>query len=185
MSSSPLKAAGKKRPAAASPLASPYTKHARAGQADADRQGPSRSAAAAAAHQLQRFERCEYDAAVCYLRRRLLSQQSAEALAMPLRPALQQVHDRMAPMLEKAVSLADQTNTSLLLVGDAGSGKTLVVERALATVAAKFNAPGEKRLGVVRLDGLLHGDERSGFAEIARQLCAEFDQVRCSALQHG
>lgn len=35
-------------------------------------------------------------------------------------------------------------------------------------------APGNPALGVVRIHGALHGDERAAFQEIARQLCATF-----------
>ncbi|KAL6755628.1 hypothetical protein V8C86DRAFT_3137545 [Haematococcus lacustris] len=71
----------------------------------------------------------------------------------------------------------DATSTSLLVMGQPGVGKTLAVERAVAAVCAHHNQPGERALGVVRLNGGLHCEERSAFQEIARQLCGEFNQL--------
>lgn len=49
------------------------------------------------------------------------------------------------------------------------------VERALAELQARFAAAaGGPEVGVVRLSGLVHTDERTAFQEIARQLCAAF-----------
>ena len=163
--------------------------------------------------------------------------------AMPLRPSLQAAHDDLVMMMDRVVS--EEGNTaSVLLLGERGTGKTLVracklrgmerscsapidplissttrcsihpshlrtflppvhqlIERALQTLAAKHNvaallptsnptltaapalapaadpapaAPStaaDKVVGVVRLSGLLHLDERAAFQEIARQLC--------------
>lgn len=50
-----------------------------------------------------------------------------------------------------------------------------VVERAVAELLARFNTvPGSPVIGIVRLAGLVHTDERIAFQEIARQLCAAF-----------
>jgi len=50
-----------------------------------------------------------------------------------------------------------------------------VIERVLAELQRRQNTdPANPTLGVVRLAGLLHTDERTAFREIARQLCAEF-----------
>lgn len=50
-----------------------------------------------------------------------------------------------------------------------------VVERALSELQARFKAAaGGPRVGVVRLSGLVHTDERAAFQEIARQLCGAF-----------
>lgn len=50
-----------------------------------------------------------------------------------------------------------------------------VVERALAELQARFKAAaGGPVVGVVRLSGLVHTDERAAFQEIARQLCGAF-----------
>ncbi|KAK9830634.1 hypothetical protein WJX81_007243 [Elliptochloris bilobata] len=66
-------------------------------------------------------------------------------------------------------------NTSVLLVGPRGVGKTLVVERVLTQLAAEVNRdPGCPVLGVVRVNGGVHAEERAAFREIARQLCMTF-----------
>ena len=50
-----------------------------------------------------------------------------------------------------------------------------MVERALAELLARFNTvAGSPVVGIVRLAGLVHTDERTAFQEIARQLCAAF-----------
>lgn len=48
-----------------------------------------------------------------------------------------------------------------------------VVERAISTVQAAHNTPDNRRVGIVRLNGLLHVDERCAFQEIAKQLCRQ------------
>lgn len=47
-----------------------------------------------------------------------------------------------------------------------------VVDMALRQLQQKHNpATGSAVLGVVRLNGLIHADERTAFREAARQLC--------------
>ena len=48
-----------------------------------------------------------------------------------------------------------------------------LVERALQTLASRHNptSSSEPSVGVVRISGLLHLEERAAFQEIARQLC--------------
>jgi len=47
-----------------------------------------------------------------------------------------------------------------------------VVERVLEQLAAELNAdPARPVLGVVRLNGVVHAEERAAFRNIARQLC--------------
>ncbi len=49
------------------------------------------------------------------------------------------------------------------------------IESALAEACARHNAPGAAPLlGVVRLSGSLHCEERAALSEAARQLCAAF-----------
>ena len=65
-------------------------------------------------------------------------------------------------------------NNSLLIMGPRGSGKSLAVERAVATMSAKYNnnaSNEEPVIGVVRLTGWAHNEERVAFKEMARQLC--------------
>ena len=47
-----------------------------------------------------------------------------------------------------------------------------LLERVILGVCNKHNTePGNPSVGVVRLSGVLHCDERSAFQEVARQLC--------------
>ncbi|KAL6749100.1 hypothetical protein V8C86DRAFT_2442390, partial [Haematococcus lacustris] len=102
------------------------------------------------------------------------------SVGMPLRPALALCVSEMEDMLHAVVR--DATSTSLLVMGQPGLGRPYcvwlqAVERAVAAVCAHHNRPGERTLGVVRLNGGLHCEERSAFQEIARQLCGEFNQL--------
>ena len=46
------------------------------------------------------------------------------------------------------------------------------VERAAASLMSRFNTDiNDPRVGLVRLTGLAHADERAAFREMARQLC--------------
>ena len=75
-----------------------------------------------------------------------------------------------APTAANTIELGH--NTSVLLLGPRGAGKTLCVERALATVASRWNTdPADPLVAVVRLVGWAHADERVAFREIARQRC--------------
>ena len=47
-----------------------------------------------------------------------------------------------------------------------------VLERSIAELQQKLNTnPDNPQVGVVRLSGLVHTDDRAAFQEIARQLC--------------
>jgi hypothetical protein len=46
-----------------------------------------------------------------------------------------------------------------------------VLERAIAGVTERNTDPSNPSVGVVRLSGALHADERSAFVEFAHQLC--------------
>ncbi|GAX83598.1 hypothetical protein CEUSTIGMA_g11023.t1 [Chlamydomonas eustigma] len=137
--------------------------------------------------------------------------ESSDRREIPLRPSLQKTHDELVAMMDRVVGEEGST-ASVLLLGERGAGKTLVIERALRTLCSKHNnrsssihspsgtspltspaaasqavcsgtstaaaaAGGDKMVGVVRLSGLLHLDERAAFQEIARQLCVEFQQL--------
>ena len=70
----------------------------------------------------------------------------------------------LVEMLED--TLAGSQNNSVLLLGPRGSGKSLVLRRALRDVTARHGS------GVVpvHLSGLVHSDERVALREMARQL---------------
>jgi len=121
-------------------------------------------------------------AAVPFLVGRLVDARSPEAATLALRPSLSRLSREVAALLHEAAALGH--NASLLVVGDAGGGKTLAVERALAAVCSAHNAglPADNpAVGVVRLSGALHGDERGAMAEIARQLCDAFGVTGAAA----
>eukprot|EP00798_Chlamydomonas_sp_ICE-L_P030296 gene30297-35284_t len=114
-------------------------------------------------------------AAIQVVRGRLVDPMGREGSQLPLRPALQTVHDELKGIIDRAA--ADGSCSSLLLIGERGVGKTLVIERALASVCAHRNNGGDKTVGVVRLSGQLHLEDRAAFQETARQLCGEFKQA--------
>ncbi|KIZ04334.1 Origin recognition complex subunit 4 [Monoraphidium neglectum] len=112
-------------------------------------------------------------AAIDHLVARIRDPRSADAAVLPLRPALAPLERELAALLSNVV-IGGQ-NVSLLVIGEPGSGKTLLLERVLGGLCREHNSsPANPTLGVVRLHGALHGDERAAFQEIARQLCATF-----------
>ncbi|KAI3431512.1 hypothetical protein D9Q98_004562 [Chlorella vulgaris] len=111
-----------------------------------------------------------------FLLQRITLPRSEEAGSMQLRPRLQEACDSLRASLDNTVELGH--NNSVLVVGPRGSGKTLMTERALAQLEARWNTtPRDPAVGVIRLTGLAHADERTAFREIARQLC---DVFQCS-----
>ncbi|KAF6256569.1 origin recognition complex subunit 4 C-terminus-domain-containing protein [Scenedesmus sp. NREL 46B-D3] len=114
------------------------------------------------------------DAAVGYLNSRLVYSHGPQAATLQLRPSLQKVHDDLVAVLDSAVQL--KQNASLLVIGEPGIGKTMVLERVLRSSMAQHNIEQDNpTLGAVRLSGVLHCDERTAFQEIARQLCSTFN----------
>ena len=125
-------------------------------------------------------------AAATTIRARLLWPTGEAATTLTLRPSAAAVAESLGRVVGDAVTLPHGA-TSALLVGPRGAGKTLVVERVLRSVKARVGctctltvgaalpegAP-PPRVGVVRLSGLLHWEERVAFREAARQLCAQF-----------
>lgn len=111
------------------------------------------------------------EASTSFLTTRLQRPRSPEAATLALRPALEAVVADLAACLEGTASLGHAA--SLLLVGPRQSGKTLAVERALRTLCARHNRGegAEPSVGVVRLAGWAHAEERTAFRDTARQLC--------------
>lgn len=63
----------------------------------------------------------------------------------------------------------------MLILGERGGGKTLAIERALDQISSQWNTdPEDPLVGIVRLYGWAHHEERVAFKEIARQLCDTF-----------
>jgi hypothetical protein len=46
------------------------------------------------------------------------------------------------------------------------------MESVLSRLSAHHNSDGDTAVGVVRLSGILHSDERGALSEVARQLCS-------------
>ncbi|RMZ52195.1 hypothetical protein APUTEX25_001585, partial [Auxenochlorella protothecoides] len=127
---------------------------------------------------MQRYAEMDpLEASTSFLTTRLQRPRSPEAATLALRPALQAVVADLAACLEGTASLGHAA--SLLLVGPRQSGKTLAVERALRTLCAWHNwgEGAEPSVGVVRLAGWAHAEERTAFRDTARQLCEAFDCV--------
>lgn len=86
------------------------------------------------------------------------------------RPSLQKIQKTLEALLVGAISGGH--NFSLLLLGDHGVGKTMVLDAALKNIDLQFNKqPNNAAFLVVRLDGAVHSDDRLAFQEMARQLC--------------
>ncbi|EIE26129.1 hypothetical protein COCSUDRAFT_40278 [Coccomyxa subellipsoidea C-169] len=106
------------------------------------------------------------------LRRRLLDPQGA---GMALRPELEAARAKLYKQLSTTVERPG-ANTSYLIIGARGTGKTLMAERTVGELCAKYNTnPDSPVVGVVRLSGLVHSADRVAFREIARQLCEAFN----------
>lgn len=63
-------------------------------------------------------------------------------------------------------TVGDRESTSALLIGPRGTGKTLVVNRALSNLRERYG----KLFITIKLNALLHTDDNLAFREIARQL---------------
>lgn len=108
------------------------------------------------------------DAAVRLLRRRLFGvnrERPIDADGLEFAPNLLAHRSHLLNILEDTVSGGQ--NNSVLIVGNRGSGKSLVLNSALKILESKH--PG--KVVAVHLSGLLHADERIGMQKIAAQLC--------------
>ena len=115
------------------------------------------------------------DAAARVIRARLLSSNSRRSDALAFRPELREHRAHLVDILGDTVRGAQ--NNSVLLVGGRGSGKTAVLDSALRELRETH---GSEKVLVVKLNGMLHGDEKVGVREIARQLCAAGDALEFS-----
>jgi len=96
-----------------------------------------------------------------------------EASSALLRESLENSVETIVSNIEGTIS--NGQNNSLLVLGGRGAGKTLAVERALTSITTQWNTdPVDPLVGIVRLVGWAHADERTAFKEIARQLCGTF-----------
>jgi len=96
-----------------------------------------------------------------------------EASSALLRESLENSVETIVSNIEGTIS--NGQNNSLLVLGGHGAGKTLAVERALTAITTQWNTDtADPLVGIVRLVGWAHADERTAFKEIARQLCGTF-----------
>ncbi|KAI9313932.1 origin recognition complex subunit 4 C-terminus-domain-containing protein [Dichotomocladium elegans] len=81
----------------------------------------------------------------------------------------------------KLYELLDQTvdkgeSNSCLIIGNRGTGKTMLVRRALEDLEKAYNRSGEPNFMVIRLNGQTESTDRIALNEIARQLFAKQKQ---------
>ncbi|KAH9307834.1 hypothetical protein KI387_035745, partial [Taxus chinensis] len=101
--------------------------------------------------------------ALTLLRRRLCDSSSLELLL----PHAAENYSKLQYLLSNTVTTT--CNNSVLLLGPRGCGKSMVLERVLK--ALQHQHPD--MISIVRLNGLLHSDDRCALKEIAKQLCLE------------
>lgn len=133
-------------------------------------EAPSRVALALALKEEETEAPCSRpgDAAIRLLRRRLFGlnrERPIDADGLDFAPNLKAHRDHLLNILEDTVSGGQ--NNSVLIVGNRGSGKTLILDSALKILEDRHSG----KLVTVHLSGLLHADERIGMQKIAAQLC--------------
>ena len=113
------------------------------------------------------------DAVIRILRRRLFGvnrERPVSADGLDFAANLKAHRDHLLNMLEDTVSGGQ--NNSVLMVGNRGSGKTLILDSALKMLEDRH--PG--KVVTVYLNGLLHADERIGMQKVAAQLCPNLSE---------
>ncbi|KAK2966526.1 hypothetical protein RJ640_019055, partial [Escallonia rubra] len=70
-------------------------------------------------------------------------------------------------------SVVEACNNSVLLLGPRGCGKIAVLELVLEDLFKEF----PDMITVIKLNGLLHGDDNCAIKEISRQLCIEHELI--------
>lgn len=111
------------------------------------------------------FDRIAVEDAVTLLRRRLCDNSSLELLL----PDAAENYSKLQYLLSNTVT--DTCNNSVLLLGPRGCGKSMVLERVLKELQCQH----PDMISVVRLNGLLHSEDRCALKEIAKQLCYEHE----------
>ncbi|KAK9763609.1 origin recognition complex subunit 4 [Basidiobolus ranarum] len=87
------------------------------------------------------------------------------------------IHD----LLERTVSRGE--SNSVLLIGQRGSGKSMLVNRVLKSLTQKYHVDHKRDFYQVHLNGLVQTDDRIALKEIIRQLSLEqeFDSTSSSS----
>ncbi|GMH40715.1 hypothetical protein BSKO_08619 [Bryopsis sp. KO-2023] len=105
---------------------------------------------------------------------------------MAVRPTLANIEQSLVELFSDPIERGQ--NASAMVIGERGCGKTLAVERAVEHVTSKHNSMTDSPMvGVVRLNGIFHSNDRTAFKEIARQLCGLFalDFVRVASVDEN
>lgn len=111
------------------------------------------------------FDRIAIEDAVTLLRRRLCDNSSLQLLL----PDAAENYSKLQYLLSNTVT--NTCNNSVLLLGPRGCGKSMVLERVLKELQCQH----PDMISVVRLNGLLHSEDRCALKEIAKQLCYEHE----------
>ncbi|XP_057838913.2 origin of replication complex subunit 4 isoform X1 [Cryptomeria japonica] len=101
--------------------------------------------------------------AVTLFRRRLCDSSSLDLLL----PNASENYSKLRYLLSNTVT--NTCNNSVLLLGPRGCGKSMVLERVMKELQHQHS----DMISIVRLNGLLHSDDRCALKEIAKQLCLE------------
>ncbi|KAI8148696.1 AAA ATPase domain-containing protein [Fennellomyces sp. T-0311] len=81
---------------------------------------------------------------------------------------LDQEYDKLHDLLSQTVAMGE--SNSCLLIGNRGTGKTMLVRRVLEDLARQHNRDNQEAFCIVRLNGLVQSTDRLALNEIARQL---------------
>lgn len=98
------------------------------------------------------------------LKRTVMAQLTGRAFPALEESLLAQTYKDVHKVLQHTVG--DRESTSALLIGPRGTGKTLVVNRALSNLRERYG----KLFITIKLNAFLHTDDNLAFREIARQL---------------
>ncbi|KAI9467860.1 origin recognition complex subunit 4 C-terminus-domain-containing protein [Zychaea mexicana] len=93
-----------------------------------------------------------------------ISEQSVPAQLYGLDQEYEKLHD----LLNQTVGMGE--SNSCLMIGNRGTGKTMLVRRVLDDLAREYNRGDQEGFCVIKLNGLIQSTDRLALNEIARQL---------------
>ncbi|KAI9276783.1 origin recognition complex subunit 4 C-terminus-domain-containing protein [Phascolomyces articulosus] len=109
-----------------------------------------------------------------------ISEQSVPSQLYGLDEEYEKLHD----LLDQTVSKGE--SNSCLIIGNRGTGKTMLVRRVLDDLAREYNRGDQEGFCVIRLNGLIQSTDRLALNEIARQLFErQVDQQQQSSRRFG
>ncbi|KAI8377566.1 origin recognition complex subunit 4 C-terminus-domain-containing protein [Radiomyces spectabilis] len=103
-------------------------------------------------------------------RSRLLARISERAIPPKLH-GLERQYDQLHHLLKQTVTLGE--SNSCLLIGNRGTGKTMLVRSVLDDLDKMYNRDNNRSFVLVRLNGLTETSDRLALAEISRQILSE------------